>query len=138
MTGFVPVIAARAAIAQDILADSSATVSNNESCFSLVAEIGASPRVRYGDISAVEVTRRGARVKGEIRTDVELAVWLLLTVDKLFSIWVIPFIEGFEQTVKVEEVLCERGESRVEWLCIDGVREETPVCWDASEDKPSY
>lgn len=64
------VIAARAAITEDILADSSATVSSNESCFSLVAEIGTSSaaRVRYGSISTVEVTRRGC--KGGARDDV--------------------------------------------------------------------
>ena len=86
-------VAARAAIAEDILADSSATVSSNESCFSLVAEIGTSSaaRVRYGDISAVEVARR------DCEEGVRIAVWFvrsLLKEDKFFSIRVTPFDEG--------------------------------------------
>lgn len=101
-TGFVLVIAVRAAITEDILADSSATVSNNESCFSLVAEIGTSSaaRVRYGNISAVEVARRGC--EGGVRADVR-AVPSLPKGDKSSSIRVIPFDEG---TFKVEKFLC--------------------------------
>jgi hypothetical protein len=100
-TGFVLVIAARAAITEDILADSSATVSSNESCFSLVAEIGtlSAGRVRYGNIAAEEVARRGCE-GADVR-----AVRSLLKGDKSSSIKVIPFDEGSGRTFKVEKVL---------------------------------
>ena len=97
-------MAARAAIAEDILADSSATVSSSESCFNLVAEIGTSPaaRVRYGNISAVELARRGCEgVKADVRV-----VRSLLMGSKSSSIRVIPFDEGSGRTFKVEKVLC--------------------------------
>jgi len=98
-------VAARAAIAEDILADSSATVSSSESCFSLVAEIGTSSvaRVRYGNISAVEVARRGC--EGGVRADVRV-VRSLLKGGKSSSIKVIPFDESSERTFKLEKVLC--------------------------------
>jgi len=77
---------------------------------SLVAEIGrAAARVRYGDISAVEVVRRGA-CEGEARADVGWAIRSLFSRGKFSSIRVIPFNEGFGRTAKVEDVLCERGE----------------------------
>lgn len=110
-------VAARAAIAEDILADSSATVSSNESCFSLVAEIGTSSatRERYGNISAVEVARRGC--EGRVGADVRV-VRSLLKGGRSSSIRVIPFDEDSGRTFKVEKVLCGRGESKVGWSWI--------------------
>jgi hypothetical protein len=52
-----------------ILADSSATLSNNASCFSRLPDIGTSAeRSKYGEMSAVRELRRDER-EGETEVD---------------------------------------------------------------------